>query len=50
MKKTYIVPAIVVMNIQSGNVMQAASQITVDGTISSGSADTRGVSGWDDED
>ena len=52
MKKTYMIPAITVVNVQIGNLMET-SQIGVSNeSVSNVSGDSRrgGDSSWDDED
>ena len=53
MKKTYMMPAITVVNVQIGNLMEA-SQLQVGETVNNVSGDSRRGgsvdSSWDDED
>ena len=50
MKKTYIEPATIVLNVQIENVMQMTSQVNKGEDWTSGEAASRGAGAWDDED
>ncbi len=48
MKKSYIMPAVIIVNLESENLL-AASQMTVGESMRSGSADSRRSSSWEDD-
>lgn len=48
MKKSYIMPAVIIVNLESENLLDA-SQMTVGESMSSGSADSRRSSSWEDD-
>ena len=48
MKKSYIMPAVIIVNLESENLLDV-SQITVGAPMVSGSADSRRSSSWEDD-